>query len=176
MDASKGGTNGKAPQKKQSRIGRRALLTILVGGAGGAVLVAGATRALSPYVRAADEDKQVTLYKDPQCGCCESYAGYLREHGFEVRVVPTHDLPLLNEKYGIPTELSPCHISLVAGYVVGGHVPIDVVNRLLSDRPKITGITLPGMPPGSPGMTGQKVAPFNIFEIGKAPYKLYAVV
>ena len=96
--------------------------------------------------KAADAGKQVTLYKDPQCGCCEGYAEYLRGHGFAVTVVPTHDLPLLDEKYGIATDLQPCHVSLVDGYVVGGHVPVEVVNRLLSERPKIAGITLPGMP------------------------------
>ena len=93
---------------------RRAILTFLAGAA--------ATLA-SPSVRAAD-DKHVTLYKDPQCGCCEGYADYLRASGFEVDIMATHDLPLLYEKYGIASELEPCHLSLVGGYVVGGHVPV----------------------------------------------------
>ena len=98
------------------------------------------------------------------------------QHGFTVSVVPTHDLPLLDEKYGIPGELSPCHISLIGGYVVGGHVPIDVVDRLLSEKPQITGITLPGMPTGTPGMPGEKSGPLQIYEIAKGPRKVYAVV
>ena len=150
-----------------SLLDRRMMLMLLSGGAAGLI---------STSSRASDDSKRVTLYKDPQCSCCEGYADYLRGHGFEVSVVPTHDLPLLNDKYGIPAELSPCHISLVDGYVVGGHVPIEVVNKLLTERPKITGITLPGMPAGSPGMTGDKSGPFNIFEITKSPYKLYAIV
>ena len=146
---------------------RRAILVLLLGGAAGIV---------SPSSRAADGSKHVTLYKDPQCGCCEGYADYLRSNGFEVSVVPTHDLPLLDDKYGIPTDLQPCHISLIGGYVVGGHIPIEVVNRLLAERPAITGITLAGMPLGSPGMSGEKTAPFKIYEIAKGPRRVYATV
>jgi hypothetical protein len=153
-------------QSTNFSLGRRTMLTLLLGSAAGVI----------PPLARADDSTRVTLYKDPQCSCCEGYADYLRQNGFGVSVVATHDLPLLGEKYGIPTELSPCHISLIDGYVVGGHVPIEVVNKLLSERPKISGITLPGMPPGSPGMTGLKSGPFNIFELTKKPYKLYAVV
>ncbi len=146
---------------------RRSILMLLVGGA--AVIT-------SRSGRASDDSKAVTLYKDPQCSCCEGYASYLRSSGFQVNVVPTHDLPLLNEKYGIQTDLQPCHISLIAGYVVGGHVPVEVVNRLLSEKPPIAGITLPGMPLGSPGMTGWKMAAFTIYEIAKDSRRVYAVV
>lgn len=146
---------------------RRMMLMLLLGGVAG-----GATRSAG----AATSGKRVTLYKDPQCGCCEGYADYLRSNGFAVTIVPTHDLPLLDDKYGIATELQPCHIALVDGYVVGGHVPVEVVDRLLAERPKITGITLPGMPLGSPGMSGRKMAPFTIYEITKGLPKVYAVV
>jgi hypothetical protein len=181
--AGPGNTSGK------SRLGRRAVLGALAAGAAGAGALAlggffgAAPRrpgAVPAAAHAADPatgvGKQVTLYKDPQCGCCEGYADYLRGHGFQVSVVPTHDLPLLDDKYGIAADLQPCHISLVDGYVVGGHVPVEVVDRLLTERPKITGITLPGMPPGSPGMNGEKTAPFTIYEIAKVARKVYAVV
>jgi len=141
-----------------------------------ALLLGGMAGTVSASAQAADESKKVTLYKNPSCECCEGYADYLRGYGFEVKVVPTHDLPLLGEKYGIPTDLEPCHISLVGGYVVGGHIPVEVINRLLADKPAITGINLPGMPTGTPGMGGKKAAPFTIYEIGKDPRKVYAVV
>jgi hypothetical protein len=147
---------------------RRTVLRLLVGGAASLGILRGA--------HAADAGKQVTLYKDPECSCCEGYADYLRADGFVVKLVPTHDLPLLDEKYGIPSEMSPCHISIIDGYVVGGHVPIDIVHRLLRERPAITGITLPGMPMGSPGMVGTKTEPFKIYEIRKGTPKLYATV
>jgi hypothetical protein len=155
---------------------RRAMLMVLIGGAGGIVLIGGAMQIISPRARTVDESKKVALYKDPQCSCCEGYADYLRSNGFEVSIVPTHDLPLLDEKYGIATDLSPCHISLVGGYVVGGHVPIEIVNRLIADKPPITGVTLPGMPLGSPGMNGKKTEAFTIYEIAKSSRKVYAVV
>jgi hypothetical protein len=72
--------------------------------------------------------------------------------------------------------MQPCHLSVVDGYVIGGHVPIEAVNRLLAEKPRITGINLPGMPPGSPGMNGEKVEPFKIYEIAKGPLKVYAIV
>jgi hypothetical protein len=125
---------------------------------------------------AADDATHVIVNKDPQCSCCEGYADYLRKSGFEVSIVNTHDLPLMNEQYGVPEELQGCHLSTVAGYFVGGHVPVSVLKRLLSEKPSIKGITLPGMPEGSPGMYGAKTAPFKIYAIGDGPPKLYATV
>jgi hypothetical protein len=93
-----------------------------------------------------------------------------------VTAVPTNDLTVMGEKYGILDSLQPCHISLIGGYVVGGHIPIEIINRLLSEKPQITGITLPGMPEGTPGMPGRKPGPLQIFEIGKGPPKVYAIV
>jgi hypothetical protein len=145
----------------------------VVGGIGGIGLVGGAIRFMT---RPAAARGAVTLYKDPQCSCCEGYADYLRNNGFEVSVVPTHDLELLDDKYGIAADLQPCHLSLIGNYVVGGHVPIDVIDRLLSEKPRITGITLPGMPTGTPGMAGEKSGPLQVYEIGKGPRKVYAVV
>lgn len=165
------------PIFSKRKMSRRTLLTAAVGGAGGLAVLGGGVRMLvSAGGVPAGSRGEVTLYKDPQCGCCEGYADYLTENGFKVSVVPTHDLPLLDAKYGIPTEMQPCHLSLIQGYVVGGHIPIAVVNRLLNEKPQIAGITLPGMPPGTPGMPGQKPGQLKIYEIGKGPPKVYAVV
>ena len=130
-------------------------------------LSGGPTRAEQPYA--------ATLYKNPQCGCCETYADYLRENGFEVTVKPTHDLPLMKRQHGVPSELEGCHTTLVEGYVVEGHVPVNSLIRLLTEKPDIKGISLPGMPAGSPGMFGEKTAPFTIYEIGDGEPKVYAV-
>jgi hypothetical protein len=138
-----------------------ALMTLVI------VLGSGPGMAEQPY--------SATLYKNPQCGCCEGYADYLRENGFEVTVQPTHDLPLLHHQHGVPEPLVGCHTTLVDGYVVEGHVPIGAVLRMLTERPAIKGISLPGMPAGSPGMFGEKAGPFTIYEIGDGPAEIYAV-
>ena len=172
MKSIKDATEPGNPQPKRLAVNRRTLLMLLVGGAAG---IGGTAAIISHPAPAADESRKVTLYKNPSCECCEGYADHLRSNGFEVKVVPTHDLALLDEKYGIPTDLEPCHISLVGGYVVGGHIPVEVVNKLLAEKPAIPGINLPGMPPGTPGMGGKKTAPLKIYEIGKDPRKVYAL-
>jgi hypothetical protein len=108
-----------------------------------------------------------TLYKNPQCSCCEGYAAYLRENGFTVDVKPSNDLAQISADAGVPANLEGCHTMFVDGYVVDGHVPADIVKKLLSERPKIAGITLPGMPMGSPGMGGQKTGPFTVYAVTK---------
>ena len=139
------------------------------------VLLLISSLALSTPGGAGESSRQATLYKNPQCGCCEGYADYLRENGFEVTVKPTHDLPLLHRQHGVPEPLVGCHTTLVDGYVVEGHVPIGAVLRMLTERPAIKGISLPGMPAGSPGMFGEKTQPFTIYEIEDGEPKVYAV-
>jgi hypothetical protein len=109
----------------------------------------------------------VTLYKNPECGCCDGYADYLRHHGFAVTVKPTPDLIEISRKAGIPPDLQGCHTALIGDYVVEGHVPVEAIKKLLAERPAITGITLPGMPLGSPGMDGTKTEPFSILSVSK---------
>ena len=161
----------KSPTFVKRKTSRRAMLT-LIGGAGGVALVGGAVKLMSAPAQARGK---VTLYKNPQCDCCEGYADYLRGNGFDVTVLPSNDLSLMGEKYGIPDSDQPCHISLIGGYVVGGHIPIEPINRLLSEKPQITGINLPGMPTGTPGMPGPKMR-LTIYEIGPKPPKVYALV
>ena len=113
--------------------------------------------------------EKVTLYKDPQCTCCEIYAQYLRDNGFDVTVVPTNDLATMNEEHGIPANMQGCHLSLIDEYAIGGHVPVDIVKRLLAANPPIKAITLAGMPMGGPGMMpGPKMGPFTIYAIANA--------
>ena len=123
----------------------------------------------------AGEKPAATLYKNPQCGCCEAYADYMRENGFTVTVKPTHDLALIKREHGVPKNFEGCHTMLIDGYVVEGHVPVKTLTRLLTERPDIKGISLPGMPMGSPGMSGNKAAPFTIYELSGEPGKIYAV-
>ncbi|MEW6451352.1 MAG: DUF411 domain-containing protein [Pseudomonadota bacterium] len=118
-----------------------------------------------------------TLYKTPQCSCCEAYADYLRRSGFSVDVKPTNDLADISRKAGVPEKMQGCHTVFIDGYVVDGHVPVKVIRKILAERPDIAGITLPGMPQGSPGMTGRKSGPFTVYAVTKNgdPPAVYAV-
>jgi hypothetical protein len=116
----------------------------------------------------------VTMDKNPQCSCCDEYAKYLRQNGFNVMVTPTHDMSRISRQHGVPEKLAGCHSMLIGGYVVEGHVPVSAINKLLTERPNIRGISLPGMPEGSPGMSGRKTEPFTVYEISDAP-KVFSV-
>ena len=96
----------------------------------------------------------VTLYKSPTCTCCGNWGDHLREAGFEVRDVILDDVQAVMEERGVPMHLRSCHLGIVGDYVVVGHVPADLAARLLEEKPEVTGIAVPGMPRGSPGMEG----------------------
>ena len=128
-------------------------------------ILAGAAAALmtaAPAQAAAGAKPLATVFKNPQCSCCEAYGQYLGKAGYEVKIVTTHDGPLIRQRQGIPAQLEGCHTTLIGGYFVEGHVPAQNIDRLLSERPEINGISLPGMPPGTPGMGGPKMEPFTI--------------
>jgi hypothetical protein len=138
-----------------------------------AIIVLGTSLGFENTIQAAG--KEVTLYKNPQCGCCEGYADYLRENGFKVMVKSTNLLASISREAGIPDDFQGCHLSMIDGYFVSGHVPIDSVNKLLTERPDVKGITLPNMPAGSPGMMGVKSAPFTILSIADGDPEVFNV-
>ena len=143
-------------------------------------LLVAAVAAASAYMFASSPLRagEVMLYKNPQCSCCEEYAEYLRRNGFAVTVKPTHDLAAMSREAGMTDEFQGCHLAHIDNYVVSGHVPISTINKLLKERPAIKGITLPGMPEGSPGMSGTKSQSFAIYEVGGTGSdkpKVYAV-
>jgi hypothetical protein len=120
------------------------------------------------------EPVAIDMYVNPQCSCCEGHAAYLRQNGFEVNVTTSHNMSLIRRQHGVPDKFVGCHIAFVQGYVIEGHVPASAIKKLLAERPKIKGISLPGMPEGSPGMTGVKAGPFEVLEISDEA-KLFAV-
>ena len=94
----------------------------------------------------------VDVYKSPYCGCCGKWVEHLRARGFEVRTHDVTDVPGQRKKLGMPEAYGSCHTAKVDGYTVEGHVPAADIQKLLKERPKVTGIAVPGMPMGSPGM------------------------
>jgi hypothetical protein len=119
------------------------------------------------------QEKTAVMYKAVGCSCCDGHAEHLRAAGYKVRVVELQDLEPVKRKHSVPAAHAGCHTIEVGGYVVEGHVPAKIVDKLLAEKPKIKGISLPGMPDGSPGMSGAKTEPFKVYELGTK--KVYAV-
>ncbi len=114
----------------------------------------------------------VTLYKSPTCDCCAQYANYLKANGFkiEVRKVSDQELENIKRQNNIPYNLWSCHTVFLNNYFVEGHVPVEAIEKLLTEKPEINGIALPGMPSGSPGMPGIKFYPFKIHSVKDGKY------
>ena len=112
----------------------------------------------------------LTVYRSPNCGCCGKWLEHVRDNGFKVRDIKTEEMTALKQKYRIPSELTSCHTAIVNGYVIEGHVPAEDIKRFLAENPKansdesqMTGLTVPGMVIGSPGMEEKDIKqPFQI--------------
>lgn len=107
----------------------------------------------------------MTLYKSPSCGCCDNYVDYLRENGINVKSINLQDMTPIKHRYGIDDSLASCHTSLIDGYVVEGHVPVNAIHKMLKSKPQIVGITAPGMPLNSPGMGEVKKGTLAIYTL-----------
>lgn len=131
-----------------------------------AVLLAGAPVAWA---------QTVDVYKRASCGCCTKWADHLRSNGFTVRLHEMQDLDPIKQELGVPKELAACHTAKVEGYVVEGHVPADLIRKLLKERPQARGMAVPGMPAGSPGMEGPRKVPYEVLLIRQdGSYATYA--
>jgi hypothetical protein len=139
------------------------------------MLAASAALLLTPRFAAATEASKATLelIKDPNCGCCGDHAQYLRDHGYTVNVSESAELAKLRTELGVPPNLVGCHVIRAEGYVIEGHVPAGAIDKLLAERPAIKGISVPGMPLGSPGMGGTKSGPLAVLTIGEATPRVY---
>lgn len=127
--------------------------------------------ALAGTAAATESLPKMTVTRDPNCGCCGNWVEHIKAAGFPVDVVQVDDVMPLKAKLGVPEALMSCHTAEVGGYVIEGHVPAEAVKRLLSERPKATGIAIAGMPVGSPGMEVPGQAPqtyeIAIFSAGR---------
>lgn len=111
---------------------------------------------------------KMVVYKSPTCGCCSAWVDHVKAAGFQVEVHDTANVAPIKNEHGLPQHLASCHTALVDGYVIEGHVPADVIRRLLAERPQVTGIAVPGMPAGSPGMEmGDRKDPYDIIAFAR---------
>ena len=140
------------------RLSRRTLLASLGGlalaGGGAAFLLTGTST---------DAKAAGVVYKSPTCGCCAKWVDHMAAAGLPLDVENVSDLGQVKQDHGIPYGLSSCHTAVIDGYVVEGHVPADVVRRLLDERPDLAGLAVPGMPIGSPGMEGPSPEAYTVF-------------
>ena len=131
-----------------------------------AVALAGCGASPPAAERSAVEARVAEVHLSPTCTCCTGYVDYLRRNGWTVEVVEEPDIAAFQDARGIPAEARGCHTTLVDGYVVDGHVPLAAIDQLLDERPDVDGIGLPGMPLGSPGMSGTASGPFDVVAFG----------
>lgn len=104
----------------------------------------------------------VAVRKQPGCGCCDKWVTHLEAAGFEATVVEDPALDAFRDRLGVPRALRSCHTGVVGDYVVEGHVPADLVRKMVDEKPDITGIAVAGMPIGSPGMEGPRPQSYNV--------------
>ena len=134
----------------------------VVGALAGVILVGGLLP-ISSGVKAAD----IVVYKSPTCGCCNAWVDHLKENGFTVETKDRQNMSKIKDLMGVPQNLRSCHTAEVGGYLLEGHVPADLIAKMLKDKPQIKGLTVPGMPMGSPGMEGNRKDPYDILAFKK---------
>ena len=110
----------------------------------------------------------IKVYKDPNCGCCKAWIEHLEQNGFKVEVIDMPELSSVKAKYGVKRELQACHTAVVGDYTVEGHVPADLILKMLKEKPAIAGLAVPGMPMGSPGMEGATKERYDILTFDRA--------
>jgi hypothetical protein len=115
------------------------------------------------------------VYKSPTCGCCGAWIEHVEAHGFRVAVQNLPDITVAKRELGVPQELWSCHTARIGDYLVEGHVPAIDIERMLSERPAIAGIAVPGMPAGSPGMEvpGYSEA-YDVYAFGSGGHDVFA--
>ena len=109
--------------------------------------------------------KEITVFKSPSCGCCKVYSQYMKGEGFQVNVKEITSMDSIRSDFGVPASMQSCHTSQIGNYFVEGHVPLEAVEKLLLEMPDIAGISIPGMPSGSPGMPGLKSGLWTVYAI-----------
>ncbi|MGQ9365108.1 DUF411 domain-containing protein [Azospirillum sp. ST 5-10] len=142
--------------------------TLLLAGAAGAVLLGGVAVGIPALTSApAAAGTVVEVWKSPTCGCCGGWIDHMKAAGFTLRVHEMDDVWPLKAEKGVPETMGSCHTAVVDGYVVEGHVPAADVRRLLTERPAVKGLAVPGMPQSAPGMDNPG-EPYEVLTFGGA--------
>jgi hypothetical protein len=109
------------------------------------------------------------VYKSPTCGCCTKWVEYMQANGFTAAVTNMPDVTPVKMTHKVPSQLASCHTTLINGYVIEGHVPVEDVRRLLKEKPaNVAGLAAPGMPAGSPGMDVPNSPAYDVIAFDKS--------
>ena len=123
-----------------------------------------------------DNKQIVEVFKTPTCGCCYGYVLFLEKEKYKVKQTDMRSLHSIKQKYNIPIEMQSCHTTIMGEYFIEGHVPIEAINKLLKEQPDIDGISLPGMPIGTPGMPGDKDEPYVIYQLTDGKFSVFITI
>lgn len=121
---------------------------------------------LSLQIPAYAANLAITIYRNPNCGCCDAYARHLEKNGFDVKLVDTFDAASIHARYSVPEALEGCHTAVIQGYVFEGLIPVEYIKQVVSEHRPIKGLSVPGMPVGAPGMPGSKSRPIQVYYLG----------
>ena len=132
------------------------------------------TALLLTFAAPAFAGEAITVYRDPGCGCCDTYIDYLKTNGFEVTIVDDTKFTDRAIAAGVPEKGLGCHLAMIDGYAVSGLVPVEIINRLIAEKPDIAGITLPGMPVNAPGMAAEKTGILKVYAFAQAGITVYS--
>ena len=138
------------------------------------VLKALVAAAFIPLAARAQTRPELVVYKNRGCTCCGGWESHMQAAGFAVRSYTFDDISAIKRQAGVPEKLQSCHTALIAGYAIEGHVPADDVRRLLRERPKMTGLAVPGMPSDAPGMDQRRGMPYQTLAFDSARSWLFA--
>ncbi len=110
----------------------------------------------------ADKPIDIVVYRSPTCECCGRWLEHMKQNNFNIKDIVTENVDAIKEKYDVPETLASCHTAIVDGYVIEGHVPANDIKNLLKSKAKITGLSVPGMPRGTPGMEVGAKDPYQV--------------
>jgi hypothetical protein len=150
--------------KKKSLISHRFGYSLLL-----AIILLTAMIFSVPMVHAENPPQSMLLYKSPTCGCCTAWVDHMKDEGFSTIVKHPQNLNAIKKQLNITVENQACHTGILQGYVFEGHIPANVIQQFLADRPSdVIGLAVPGMPMGSPGMdNGRAFNPYQVFQLNQ---------
>jgi hypothetical protein len=140
----------------------------------GIAAATGSGTAPVPPSAASAQSVEVTVWKSPTCGCCSKWVEHMAAAGFKVTARDTSDMQAVKRRLAVPDAMGSCHTAVVQGYVIEGHVPAADIQRLLREKPKVTGLAVPGMVTGSPGMEGGRSDPYEVVAFGDGKTSVFA--